>query len=127
MAHFLAKITIGLLVITGFAGFCWGVFISPNASFFVSMAALVLSLFNSAAVTALWVFYLAKQFSTHKVQVLDLQRSAQQRKPVRATAPLEPDEEDENKTPEARANEFADRAVARMFNRTKEYFDDSLS
>lgn len=127
MEHFLAKIVVGLLVIAGFAGFCWGVLISPNAPFFVSMTALVLSLFNTAAVMALWVFYLAKQFSTHKVQVLDLQRSAKQRKPVTATAPLEDDEEDEFKTPEDKANEFAERAVAKMFNRTKEYFDDSLS
>lgn len=127
MEHFLAKICIGLLVITGWAGFCWGVFVSPNASFFVACSALALSLFSFAGNLALWVFYLSKQFSTHKVQVLDLARTAKAKTTVPLSAPRQPSEPDEDEEdPDKAARDFADRTVAKMFNRTKEKLSDSL-
>lgn len=100
------------------------------------MTALVLSLFNSAAVTALWVFYLAKHFSTHKVQLLDLNKTAKHkipvgeavplRKPTRAAPLVDEDGDEIPEDEEQAAADFADRAVAKMFNRTKENLNDSL-
>ena len=133
MAHFLAKIRawaaavfrflpklfIGTLIFVGYFVFCWGVFVSPNASFFISVLGLTLSLFNSAGLAALWIFYLSKQFSTHTVKVLDIKQSATQRKPV---IKPEYDEDDEEKP----LRDFAESAVGKMFNKGKERFTDNL-
>lgn len=113
------------LLLTGYAVFCWGVFISPSSQFFISCTALALSVFNSVAIGALWIFYLSKQFSTHRIKVLDIKKTATQRKPVEATAALDDDDlTDEN---EKKTRDFADSLVAKMFNRTKETFNDPLN
>ncbi len=121
MAHYLAKIGISLLILSGYVLFCWGVFVSPNSLFFISATALSLALFNSAAIISLWVFYLAKQFSTHTVKVMDIKESVKTRKPViKSSIDPEFDEEKEIK-------DFAESTVAKMFNRNKERLTDSLT
>lgn len=120
MAHCLAKFGIGLLVLTGYLLFCWGVFISPNSSHFVSVISLTLCLFNSAGIVALWVFYLSKHFSTHTVKVMDIKESVKERKPVvKASVPTETDDEKEIK-------DFASSVTAQIFSKTKEKLNDSL-
>lgn len=84
------------------------------------MWGLALSFLNSAAIAALWVFYLSKHFSTHKVRVIDIKKTAQQKKPVESVDIEEEDEE------EARLRDFATSTTAKLFNRTKERLTDSL-
>lgn len=112
-----------VLFLTAYAVFCWGVFVSPDSRYFVACFALALGILNFVATTALWVFYLSKHFSTHRIKVLDIKKTAHQRRPVESTAALDDDDlEDEN---EKKARDFADTATAKMFNRTKENFSNS--
>lgn len=123
VAHFLAKIAVVLLVLTGYAAVCWGIIQSPNAVVFAAAIALGLSVLNSAAIFALWVFYLARQFSTHSVKVLDLKKTAATKTPV-VSDKFEVDPVDDS---EKEIKNWADSVTAQMFHRTKEKLNDSLT
>lgn len=120
MGHYLAKIGIGILGITAYVFFCWGIFVSPNSYFLIAVIGLTLSLINSIGLAALWIFYLSKQFSTHKLKVLDIKKTAQTMKPVIDEGFDHEGEE------EKRITDFANTTTAALFNRTKEKFSDNL-
>lgn len=120
----LPKFLFGVLVLTGYAVFCWGVFVSPDSHFFIACTALALSCLNFAATAALWVFYLSKHFSTHQIKVLDLKKTAENKRPVTTQQALtDEDQEDEG---EKSARKFSETVTAQMFNRTGEKLQDSL-
>lgn len=104
--------------------FCIAVLRSDNAWAIVSLLSLAFSLSAFALTLGLWVFYLAKQFSTHSIKVMDVKESLRARKPKMAKAAITAEDEDDEERP---VRDFADSIVGQMFSRTKEKLNDPLT
>lgn len=113
-----------LMVVTSWVLFCWGVFQSNSAQTIICLVSIAFSLAALGSTMALWVFYLAKQFSTHSIKVMDIKESIQKKRPVIAKAALSEDDLEGEEKP---LMDYADSVVGQMFGRTKERFNDPLT
>lgn len=98
------------------------VYYSPHTTQALSLLSLAISLFSVAGMLGLWVFVLAKHFSTHSVRVMDLAAIAGQgKKGITDTEPVPAAPLD------AKAQEYADQVTAKMFGQGKGKVDKTLT